>query len=377
MLRIVKKFHSLKKHTRNSFRSIWLVIKYIFGWPGIPKLVTFRGYGNQFEATVTGYVTEDNGLLKPDETHTVLDNILSMIKRYTSDEVPGAEVIVKSRQKSYNTITSDNGIYKLNIPLNTTTSSENRTRWEQFDIVLSSSLSDIKNDLKASCEVLFPGRDSDYGIISDVDDTIIVSHSTHILRKLRLMLLQNSRTRTPLPGAAAFYRALHKGVNGDNQNPVFYVSSSEWNLYDLLDDFCTYHDFPKGVFLLKELKSGLLKLRKKEKQEHQHKYKKITTILETYPDLPFVLIGDSGQKDPEIYARIATEYTHRIKAVYIRLIRKKDRDEKRLEKRMGKLDIPVLFITDTQDAAQHAAKLGLIPEKSKELNELQQMETLI
>src|SRR5690606_25786914 len=110
--------------------------------------------------------------------------------------------------------------------------------------------------------------ESQLGIISDIDDTILISHSTSLIKKLRLMLLKNASTRLPFEGVAAFYRALHRGINSNCLNPLFYVSSSEWNLYDLLIDFCNHQHIPKGTFMLHDLKVGILKLFKSGRGKH-------------------------------------------------------------------------------------------------------------
>lgn len=378
MTKIIKTFRFLKNITTSTFRSIWLLIKYLLGWPKRPMISAFRGYGTFMDAYITGYATEDKGLLKPDQKHTMFDNLLSMLKRYSSDEIPGADVQIIFNGCTEETTTGDNGIFKLTVQHKASgDESMHKTQWLDYNVHLKSSLSENKDEIHSKGEVLIPGKDVEYGIISDVDDTIIVSHSTRFLRKLRLMLLHNSRTRSPLPGAAAFYRALHKGSSGKSRNPVFYVSSSEWNIYDLLEDFCTYNNFPKGVFLLKELKTSIFKFWKKGDRGHQHKFRKIKSILDTYPNMPFILIGDSGQMDPVIYARIASEYGDRIKAIYIRMIKTDETYKRTIHNRISEFNVPVELISDTEEAAQHAVRIGLIQKRSTELNELKHRETIV
>lgn len=214
---------------------------------------------------------------------------------------------------------------------------------------------------KKSGEILIPGKDAKFGIISDIDDTIMISHSTQILRKLRLMLTRNSRTRKPFPGVEEFYRALHFGADGKSENPFFYISSSEWNLYDLIDDFCSFNKFPKGVYLLRELKPGILNLWNQGGGNHEHKFEKIMHLFHTYPDMSFVLVGDNGQHDPDIYSRIAHIYPTRVKAIYIRTVkRQKDERMKKLISDMEEINVQLVFTPDTINAAQHARSNNLI-----------------
>ena len=71
-------------------------------------------------------------------------------------------------------------------------------------------------------------------MISDIDDTIVRTGATSLLMMLRVVLLSNAHTRLPFQGVAAFYGALARGASGQDSNPLFYVSSSPWNLYDVL-----------------------------------------------------------------------------------------------------------------------------------------------
>jgi phosphatidate phosphatase APP1 len=218
--------------------------------------------------------------------------------------------------------------------------------------------------------LLIKPDDSTYGVISDIDDTILVSHSTNIVRKLRLMLFKNAYTRLPFKGVAGFYRALNKGYSGDSFNPIFYVSNSQWNLYDLLTDFTSFRNIPKGVMLLQELKPfrprKLIK-RRRAIAKHPHKLDKIRSIMSTYHHLKFVLIGDSGQKDAEIYQQVVKEFPGRILAVYIRDVRKSREDDVLLIQSAIKGEgVEMLLMKDTIHAAFHAIENGLIAPQNME-----------
>ncbi len=88
-------------------------------------------------------------------------------------------------------------------------------------------------------------------MISDLDDTVIQTDVTRVIRMVRNTLLGNARTRHPFPGVAALYRALHSSA-GAPANPLFYVSSSPWNLYDMLDDFFRLRSIPEGPIFLRD-----------------------------------------------------------------------------------------------------------------------------
>ena len=85
--------------------------------------------------------------------------------------------------------------------------------------------------------MLTPPPSARFGVISDIDDTVLVSHVTSPFKMALVSLFGNAHTRSPFPGVAEFYQALQGGVGGAEQNPIFYVSSSPWNFYDLLHFF--------------------------------------------------------------------------------------------------------------------------------------------
>ena len=153
-------------------------------------------------------------------------------------------------------------------------------------------------------------------MISDIDDTVVLTGATSPLRMARTVFLGNARTRAPFPGVAAFYAALQHGVGRADFNPLFYVSSSPWNLYGLLTEFLTLRKIPLGPLMLRDW--GINEREVLPTGHAGHKLEAIRKIMELYPDLPFILLGDSGQEDPEIYHRVVHDHPSRILAVYIR-----------------------------------------------------------
>jgi phosphatidate phosphatase APP1 len=164
------------------------------------------------------------------------------------------------------------------------------------------------------------------------------------------LALSNSRTRKPFRGVAAFYRALHR-----DHNPFFYVSKSPHNLYAPLVEFLQQQRLPAGPLLLRDY--GL-------RMEKDHKARVIEDILTTYPALRFILIGDSGEQDPEVYAAILSRFPERIRVIYIRSV---DRSPKRMKaieglvEKVASTGCQLVLAADSEFAAAHAAAEGLIP----------------
>ena len=168
--------------------------------------------------------------------------------------------------------------------------------------------------------------------VSDMDDTVLQSHVTSLVQAFRTVLLGNARTRLPFPGVAAFYRALHAGASGGEQNPIVYVSSSPWNLYDLLTDFLDHQGIPRGPLTLRDWDLNREALGRS--RLHRFKDAAIREIMEAYPTLPVILVGDSSQQDPEIYRDVVREFPERALAIYSR--READRRASRGDRCSGR-----------------------------------------
>jgi phosphatidate phosphatase APP1 len=197
-------------------------------------------------------------------------------------------------------------------------------------------------------EVRVPDPDARFGVISDVDDTILETGVQRLGHMVRQTLTGSELTRTPFPGAAELYRDL-----ADERNPVFYVSSSPWNLHSFLVAFLRHRAFPLGPVLLRDLLGS--------RGGREPKHVRIDEILELHPQLRFVLLGDSGEEDPQIYADIVHAHPDRFLAVYIREVRL-DPGDGRVEKVTDAWDIDVPFVlaADSDAVRRHAEELGLI-----------------
>jgi len=174
----------------------------------------------------------------------------------------------------------------------------------------------------------------------------------------RNTFLMNSRTRLPFAGVAAFYQALRRGT-GESLNPIFYVSSSMWNLYDMLYDFFVVRGIPLGPLFLVD--AGITREQFIMPGHRRHKIAAIETLLATYPNLKFILIGDSTQKDPAIYLEIIEKHPGRILASYIRDVALLPHQKaEAMAQQAREHGVDMLTVKDTLAAAVHAADHGFI-----------------
>jgi phosphatidate phosphatase APP1 len=321
------------------------------------NLVVFRGYGTPQRLYLSGRVLRN----APDVAvlgASALSNLAAALRRLESDELPNVTVRAAYRDESWETISDGEGYFVFEIePQQALDSAQS---WHDF------ALTCLAPDVEGSRapvpgRVLVPPPTATFGVISDVDDTILRSYITSIVKMALEMLLKNAYTRATFPGVPAFYRALHAGARGDAANPIFYVSLSPWNYYDLLSQFLAINEIPPGPLLLRDY--GLQMLT--QLRQPSSKRKLIQELLETYPALPFVLLGDSGQHDPEIYGEVVRENPGRILAIYIRDVSDGEDGERahevtRLADEIRTCGVDMLLSAHTADFGAHAAARGLI-----------------
>lgn len=209
---------------------------------------------------------------------------------------------------------------------------------------------------------LFVPHKTQYGFISDIDDTIMISHSATVFKRLRILFTTNPHTRKIFDGVQKHYQLLSaSNTTAEAPNPFFYVSSSEWNLYDYLTDFFAYNNLPRGAFLLNHVKQWR-ELLQTGKTKHEGKLIRVARILQAFPHQRFILIGDNTQRDPVIYKAIAEKYTGRIHAVYIRNVIEANESVTRellgqLQKHTG---VHTCLFADSYEAIEHSKAIGLI-----------------
>ncbi len=353
------------------FGRIKLRLKIRRGWLGPVSITPYIGHGTPREFHLIGRILEEREIPLGSIEDSALRNLRTMIRRFLSSEVPGARVRVRFEGRERVVVADDEGFIDVRIEPKDPLPKD--STWHTADLELLWPLAENQGESHTEGRVMVPPskmRDGAFGIVSDIDDTILRTEATSLLRMARLVLFSNAHTRLPFEGVAAFYRALQSGKDEEGDNPVFYVSTSPWNLYDLLEKFLEIQEIPKGPLFLKDW--GGLKDLLKGMDHRRHKLEVIRDIFDTHKTLSFVLIGDSGQQDAETYGQIAREYPGRVLAIYIRDVRRKERDVavRNISEEMRSLGVPMLLVKDTVEAAEHAASQGFIsPDELYEIRE--------
>jgi phosphatidate phosphatase APP1 len=304
-------------------------------------ILPYLGYGTPRKLQLCGRVLQDEGFRPTSDAERRWRNLVAFFKRMETDVVPGARIRAVFQDQEVQTTSDRQGYFS--VVLNP--KARAKPGWNEIALEL------VRNpQIRATGRTLVPPPDAQFGVVSDIDDTIVYSQ---VIRKLRMIVslaFSNARTRKPFKGVAAFYRALHRG-----RNPIFYVSKSPWNLYLPLLEFLELQGLPLGPLLLRDF--GL-------RMNKRHKSEAIEAILQTYPQLQFILIGDSGEQDPEIYADIVRRFPERIRVIYIRSVDPRptrlDAIQKLIEE-VAPTGCQLVLAPDSEFAAAHAAAEGLIP----------------
>jgi phosphatidate phosphatase APP1 len=332
-------------------------IKRVTGFSRPLMIIPHLGFGTSDKLFVGGRVLEDKGFTPASEADTTWRNLINMYKRFATDEVPGARLRALFQGVEKEVVADNEGYFKLEInpagPLDP-------QLWQEVALELLQPRMRDGQPVSATAHALVPSPNARFGVISDIDDTIIRTNVANRLKMILTVVLLNEHTRKPFEGVAAFYRALHKGASGEENNPFFYVSSSAWNLYTLLVEFLELQAIPLGPLFLRDFGDHLIF---SSRDHHGHKMSTIRQILTAFPELPFVLVGDSGERDPEIYRETVKEYPGRIRAIYIRsVVRHPSRlaaiDQ--LVEEVQHSESQLVLAPDSEFAAAHAAAEGLI-----------------
>lgn len=285
---------------RLSYRTILRIVN-ITDW-----IFRRTGTGREIDAYI-GYATPDTIVLRgrvlsklrhaiPLAQQSKLVNLRQMLGMFLTNEVRGETV----RCGDVTAQTDEEGYFSLALPR------DGRSGWSTENVCI-----DGHSELVPVC-VFVPADNAQFMVISDIDDTMLQTGAYSLMLNLYTSLTGNSGTRFVFPDAIDLMRTLHE----DGRNPVYYVSSSPWNLHDFLAKIFANSNLVMGPMFLRDL--GLSKAKLHIKGHGHHKNESIDALLQANPDLPAILLGDTGQHDVQIYRDVIERHKGRIVAVGLR-----------------------------------------------------------
>lgn len=214
----------------------------------------------------------------------------------------------------------------------------------------------------AEGEVLIAPESAERIIVSDIDDTVIYTGVANKAMMLWRLFAHGADDKVPFPGIGAFYRGLQRSDESGQVNPAIFVSRSPWSIYPVLEEFFTSQNVsPKPVIQLREW--GITWRHPFPRRARSHKEQLLRSVAEHCPDQPIILIGDSGQADPELYRDFALLHPQRVEAIYIRDVGKSQQRRRELRSMIALLashDIPMILAASTEDLAADALYRGFI-----------------
>lgn len=324
------------------------------------KIVSYKTYGHLHHLYLKGRALEDENIDLTKEGW--LNLIVNSYKQFETDEIGHSDLVLElDTNISFRLKTDAEGYYLLNQTVDSLSNLVDDEGWLEYKVsyLRHQGKQAIQNKNLFKGQMLVPCNSARFGVITDIDDTIL---HTGVTSRLKWKVAVNTFLRSPskreaLSGAAEFYRSLHLNDCRTAVNPIFYVSNSPWNLYKYLEYFLEVNEFPKGPILLRDFRTPFDRTPKKEMAHKDHE---IHNILNTYPNLSFILIGDCGEKDPYIYMDVVSKFPGRIQAIYLRSVSHPKRMSK-VSSDMATFDqVPVLIVGNSEEAVCHARGLGFI-----------------
>ncbi|KQS31279.1 App1 family protein [Dyadobacter sp. Leaf189] len=322
-------------------------------------LKLYRGYANKTELVVFGHVVRKYPSGDRKYTRSGFRYARTIIELFSIKTIPFLKVVLKVGNLTAETTAEADGYFRFQVPFTESMPSG----WHTFEVSVDEEVNGKKYQATSTEEFFLPYKTS-YGLISDIDDTFLISHSRRSFRKLFVLLARNVQARKPFDDVVKHYQLLSFASRTHPQkesNIFFYVSSSEWNLYDMIVRFAELNGLPKAILKLKKIKSGLDDFVMTGAGSHVHKLRKIHNIINFYPELQFILLGDDSQKDPEIYEEICRTFPTNIRAVYIRQTRKRSRpDTTVLIKSIQDQGIDACYFAHSNKAIIHSLDQGIV-----------------
>ena len=311
---------------------------------------TFRGYASQDKLFIQGRISRYR-YIKNNPEASPLEHLLDTIKRIFNTRIPDIPCEISVLNHIFLTTTNSAGYFTLEInwpsPFYPSCSC-----WLNVAIEVKPILDFYIEKSTLTGEILFISNKQKFIVISDIDDTLLLTgvKSMFYWKVLYNTFLKNMEQRRGIPGAPAFFQRLTQLKNqADWQTFVFYVSSTPRTLYDFVLTWLDRCHFPKGPILLKDF--GLSTLDKGASQRFKSKLAWIKHVMSFFPTIPFVLVGDSGEKDFFLYQKLAEEYPTMVKAILIRdipFLRSKNKLVQAMDD--FKNDVPLCLFKDYKEA---------------------------
>ncbi|MET0634895.1 MAG: phosphatase domain-containing protein [Chitinophagaceae bacterium] len=313
----------------------------------------YHGYGHTHDLLLYGHVMSGKAPARKKFTNNRLRNMVHLVRLFFIRPLPDVPLTLQWNKQLLNGRSEYDGFIKFEWASDESVPAG----WHGVEV-----RSDDTGQVVTGKGGVFVPHITQYGVISDIDDTIMISYSATVVRRIKELFSFHPLSRKLFPDVAEHYRLLSVShTTAEAPNPFFYVSSSEWNLYEYLQDVFRNGKLPEGAFLLSQAKRWF-ELLKTGRTKHQGKLLRVMRILECFPSQQFILFGDNTQRDPVIYQEIARKLPHRILAIYIRDVHFSKTESTRglLKAIEEETSVYTCFFRESSEAIVHSRSIGLI-----------------
>lgn len=320
-----------------------------------PVVKVYHGYGANGQLVIMGHVLRLSPVARKKFRKNIWTNSFALVRLFMVRTIPAAKLSLHFQGETVEQIAEQDGFFRFQW----TPSSMPGPGWHKVDVFLAEGVVKKYYGIVKGRGELYVPHVKQYAIISDIDDTFLISHSSNLRKRLFVLLTENAHSRKPFDGVVKHYQALAQAATIPGEpNPFFYISSSEWNLYDYIRNFSMKNGLPKGIYLLNQIKP-LSQAWKTGHNKHGTKFFRMARIMEAFPSRGFILLGDDSQQDPVIYASIVEHFPDKVKAVYLRNVFQKNM--KIVKEAIGRIEsagIPVCHFVHSRDALAHSQQLA-------------------
>ena len=266
-------------------------------------IVIYQCYGNRTHLIVKGRVLDPREFheAKPDDN--IFTNFRRMMGEIFNDERKNVSVTLKVGERVFTAKTDHEGYFSFEV----TFADKPLQPHQKTELYLTK-----EPQVRSVCRAFILSDKKQVGIISDFDDTVVISDVTNKLRLVYHLLLKNYKQREAVAGMADRFKKI---LANSPDKPLFFITGSPRQFHSAIEKFLAYHHFPKHTLITKKVHgknpSALF-------AQHDYKREQIEKLIELYPQIEWVLFGDSGEEDRQIYLKLAQKYPGHIRDIYIR-----------------------------------------------------------
>lgn len=261
-----------------------------------PTVLVFPGYGGDGWVRVLGRV-----LIVPKPKHTATGELASVRgwRSFVGIPVGYATVTITIGDETHEVVADRGGVIDARIE------AQLEPGWQTVRM-------SVEGGEPGESPVQIVSPDARLGVVSDIDDTVMVTALPRPLLAAWNSFVLDEHARQPVPGMAVLLDRLTRQQHG---MPMVYLSTGAWNVAPTLSRFLKRHMFPAGSLLLTDwgpthdrwFRSGT-----------EHKATSLRRLAEEFPDVRWLLVGDDGQHDDAIYTQFTSEHPTSVAGVAIR-----------------------------------------------------------